>query len=294
MSLEKHHIYNDLSEKLRKELVEKVDGLGKIARFQFNISNPNPDPEKREGPTLWPMMYTLDPLIFNINDPYEKGAQKSKKIGLVKETDGDGKPTKFSRIQVFRRQRGVLELYLENEEDRYKAMYLLLHPKTGGGMFEDKTRNAVVTLIDERKLAKEKTEARSLKVKAMSDAQGLSEEEVMKFAKAMTWDTTLDVGVLKSQIEDLAEYEPEYYMELRNEDGEKAIEYLSVIQDAVDKHVVEFDPSNYCYVWASNKHTIYSLPPDGTKTEKEKFAVWLQNGDDKAKETYKRIKTLVK
>lgn len=294
MSIEKADVFNDITQELRTELEKKVAAFGKVVRFKFKIEQPNPDPEKRDGATIFPMMYTLDPLTFTIIDPYEKGRSRNKRIGLVKTLDKDGKPESFSRIQVFRGQRGVLELYLDREEDKQKAMYLLMHPKVEDGMFQDKERLPVVSVIDEKKHAEEKRTERSLKVKALSAAQGFSDSEVVKFAKAMSWDATQDVEVLRSQVEDLAEYEPDYFMTLVDEDGEKQVEVLADIQSAVDNRIIQFDAVEYKYSWVGNKQVIAVLPPDGEKSEKQKLADYLIGGGDKANETYKKIKALLK
>ena len=87
--LEKVGKFNDLSPKLRSILEEKVKSFGKKVRFKFEIARQNPDPEKKNGAVIYPFLYTLDPIVFDIvdtnEDVKEKGretAQRVKKAGI--------------------------------------------------------------------------------------------------------------------------------------------------------------------------------------------------------------------
>ena len=114
MLLEQVQHFNDLSPKLREELVNKIQAFGKTVRYKFNIANRNPDPSKHNGEFIWPRIYTLDPTVFNITDPYEDraGKQKLKRIALVDGVDDTGKPNRFRKIRVEERYAGELKLNL--------------------------------------------------------------------------------------------------------------------------------------------------------------------------------------
>src|ERR1700753_1069 len=117
--LERRGLYNDLSPELRRKLTERIKSFGNEVTYSFDISHENPDPEKYNGKILWPSIYTLDPLIFDVNDKDEKRDDRSKikKIGLVLSVDRDGNMTDYRRVRVRGEQRGVLRLDLENNPE---------------------------------------------------------------------------------------------------------------------------------------------------------------------------------
>lgn len=294
MQLEQVAHYNDLSEQLRKELRDKVIGFGKTVRYKFDISNQNPDPTKHNGPIIWPTLYTLDPAVFNITDPYEKRERvsRSKKIALVTEVDEKGLPKKFRKIRVFGRNRGVLTLTIEeNNDDFYTAMFLELHPKLADGKFSDKSKKQVITRIDERKHAKEQREIRSARTKAGNVAQTMSEEKMFQFADAMQWESGLDPEVLRNMVEELADTDPVFFNDLV--EGEQ-VEYRSVVKRGLDNNIIAFDPADWKIVWSSNLQPITVLSPGGDKSHIEKLAEWFLIGGDKAKSSYEKLKELIK
>lgn len=287
--------YNDLSPKLRDELTEKIKSFGKNVRYKFNISNPNPDPEKYGGiEIIWPNVYTLDPTVFNINDPYEKreNKQRSKLIALVDGIDEKGLPNKFKKIRIEARFKGILSLDVEDNDDHFNyAMFLELHPKLVGGMFADKTKHQIITRIDERELAKDQRSIRTAKLKALNIAEQMSDKQVVEFADAMIWDSTEDIFLLRNKIEELAENTPEFFNDLVNS---KNVEYQSVIQQALNKKIISFDPAEYKFTWTTNSQTIAILQPVGEKNHVEKMSEWMQTGGQKAEEFYKKLKSLLK
>lgn len=300
MLLEKTGQFNDLSDELRQKLTERINGFGKRVRYRFDISNPNPDPSKHNGTTLWPNVYTLDPTIFSINDPYEKtpGKSKSKRIALVKDTDPEkGHPITFHKIRVEGKFKGLYELNLEDNPDHfYFAMYLELHPKLTGGDFFDKTKRQLITRVDENKLAKEQREERSARSKARTAAETLSPSGVVAFADAMSggnnveWDSTQDEEILRNKIEELAETDPVYFNDLI---GSPAIKYQSLVKQAMNRRLIDFDPATYTFKWSASSQPIAVLSTVEGENEIQKFGSWLIAGGTKADEVYKKLKAMV-
>lgn len=299
--LEKVGQYNDLSPELRKIIEDKVLSFGKVVRFKFDIANENPDPEKKQGQWLWPFLWTLDPVTFNIIDKNEtrEGKQKVKKIGIVEEANNEkfpGEPSKFRRIRVPERNRGVMSFDLTTIEGQDDVAYLLIHPKLDGGMFSDDSKRKLITLIDEKAAATQQRAERTARKLAMDIAEEMSDKDVIAFADAMSggnnveWDSTQDVDVLRNKIEALAENNPEYF---NDKVAGKSVEYQALIKQAMNKKIITFDPAEYKFIWEGNKQIISVLSPVGEKNEIEKFAEILQTGGIKMEETYKKIKSLV-
>jgi hypothetical protein len=293
MSLEQIAHYNNLSFKLREEIVEKLQSFGKRVRYKFDIGNPNPDPAKYNGDIVFPNSYTLDPCLFDILDPYEeKGKPKSKKIALVEETDERGIPNKFGKIRVRASEVGILDLDLtEGSEGWYTAMYLELHPKLLNGKFADPNRHPIVSRIDEVQSASTAKKERTARLKALNVAQDMTDKETYAFADAMLWDSTEDILILRNKVEELADTNPEFFNDLVSG---KTIEYKAAVKKAMNKKVIEFDPAEYKFLWSGNKQTIAMLSPAGDRNEVEKFAEFLQTGGEKADTIYKKIKDLIK
>lgn len=287
--------YNDLSPKLRAEMETKIASFGKKVRYKFNISHPNPDPEKYNGPIVWPQMWTLDPITFRITDPDEDraGKSKSKQIGMVNEVDDKGIPTSFHRVRVHKRHVGIVEFEVDNPHDQMHIMYLELHPKLSGGKFEDKKNSKpIFERIDELKEAKENRERRSSRRKALTAAMGMSEAKVKEFAAAMLWDEHQDTEILRGRIEDLSEEKPELFIDTVES---SAIEYKAAVKRAMDKGVIAYNPAEYKFIYAANQQTIVSLGASVTaQNEVERMAEWLMTNGTKGDEVYKKIKGLSK
>ena len=292
MLLEAVAHYNNLSDKLRAELVEKVSKFGKRVRYKFSIDKDNPDPAKYDGLKIYPNIYTLDPCIFDIIDPYAKaGEPKAKKIAMVNDVDEKGIPNKFKKIRVKAGQKGIIDLELtEGTEDFYTAMYMELHPKLEGGIFQDKSKVAIITRIDDAKQATEERENRKARKIAMDVAEEMDDKAIINFADAMLWDSTEDVGILRNKVEALAESEPVFFNDLVQG---KSVELRAIVKQAVDRKLINFDPAEYKYSWTGNNQTIAMLPPIGDKNEVEKMAEWLLAGGTKADEVLKKIKSLL-
>ncbi len=294
MLLQQEGQFNDLSPKLRQLLEEKISGFGKQVRYRFDISHPNPDPTFHNGKILYPNIYTLDPAVWNITDKYEdrQGKQKSKRIALVDGVDDNGRPNKFRKIRVYERDKGIMRLNLENQEDIDIAMAIELHPKLGGGLYSDPTKKQVISRIDETAAAKVAREERSARSKARRAAEELSAQGVIDFADAMMWDSSGDETVLRNQIEELAETSPEFFNELI---GGKTIEYQATVKQAMDRGHIEYDPAEDKFTYASNKQTIAILNNNLTgKSHVERLAEWMQTGGVKETAVFKKLKELIK
>lgn len=280
--------YNNISEKLREELRKKIEGFGKVARYKFNISHPNPDKTLHSGKAVvWPAIYTLKPTVFTIVDPYDN---QKKTIALYNGLDNDGRP-RFKKIKVSAVAEGNYALDLSDPDNQEIACFLELHPRLVDGRFKDKNKAQMIVRIDEKKLATEKTAERSERLKALTAAQSMSEKEVVEFADAMQWDSTEDVGVLKNRIEEMAEATPKIFNGLQ--EG-KQVEYRAVIKRALDRNIIGFNPAEWKFIWSNNQDTLTVLQQVDGKSEVEQLAEFIMTGGEKGDKIYTRLKSLLK
>jgi hypothetical protein len=296
MSLENFAHFNDISPKLRIELENKVASFGRRVRYKFDISKPNPDPEKYNGDTVYPNMYTLDPTRFTIQDPYENREDKSKtkNIALVESDflDEAGLPTRFKKVKVGGADKSILTLNIEdNRDDFYMAMFLELHPKLKEGKFANRMLFPIFSRIDENAAAKTARSERSERLKALNAAQEMTDADLVDFADAMQWDSAESYDVLRNKIEELADTNPIYFNDLVQS---KAVEYQALIKQAMNKDLISFNHAEYKFVWSGNQQVITALSPTGTGNELQKLSEWMQTSGNKGDDLYKKLKSLVK
>lgn len=289
--------YNDLSKEFRDKINSRLRTYGTIVRYKFSIGNPNPDPLKEDGEIIYPGIYTLDPAKFSLNDKDEKreNVSKQKQIALVDldSLNDKGVPEKFGKIKVNGSGRGFFDLNLSEEgsEDWHKAFLLELHPKHEGGLFQDTSRVAVFSRIDETKQAESNTANRNLRRKALNAVADMDDKAVRQYADAMMWDSTEPITVLRDRIEGEAETAPEMFMNLI--EG-KSVELQALVKRALDKKILAYDPGEAKVSWFNNRQLIATFSPNSDKNVVENMAEWLQTGGKNAEEVLPKIKELLK
>ncbi len=294
--LQREGVWNDLSPKLIEKLENQINSFGKSVRFKFDISNPDPDPEKRAaGAILYPFNYTLDPVTFQINDKYEDrpDKQKMKKVGMAmnpENEDGREIVRQFKRVRISEKEKGIKKFTLDNIEDREMVMYLLLHPKLSGGEFLDKTKRQMITRIDEVSAAKTAMAERSARSKAREIAESMTAIEMETFANAMLWEDVDDEVILKNKIEELAETSPVFFNDLVES---KDLEYQALVKSAINKGIIQYDPAEHKFSYVSNKQVIAIVPESLDKNEVVLLSELLQAGGTKMEEVYKKLKAMV-
>lgn len=292
MLLRETGLFNEISPELREKLEERVRSYGKSVRYKFDIANENPDPTKHDGKVIYPNVFTLDPATFYITDPLEKraGKSKTKRIGLVEQVDEKGVPTKFKKIRVDGKYRGILKLEIQEIAEHFDfAVFLEMHPKLTNGDFVDTSKRQMISRIDEQAAATTQRAERTARLKALNVAQGMSDKELINFADAMLWDSTQDPAILRNEVELLAETTPEFFNDLV--EG-KNVEYQSLVKQCMDKKIIEFNPSEQSFVYSGNKQVISQTTPTSQKNVVEQLSDWLQAGGAKAEEVYKKLKSL--
>lgn len=286
--LEKQGKYNDLSPKLREDLAKAADKAGRYVKYRFAIARKNPDGEHRTGGEyIYPLLYTLTPVTFDIIDPYDK---QRKKIGIVVALKENGANSDdFARIEIREGWQGIYTLDMEKPDDMDKFAYLELHPKLEGGLLRDPNSPAMVARVDDKQRATDAIRLRNVKIDAMFAASNMNHEEVKDFASAMGWDEALDIMILKDQIAELAERDPNFFIDFINDKG---LEHKAVIKRAVDNGILSWVPVENKFIWNSNKQTIAVLERMQGGKELERMSEWIftsKNGE----EVYKRIKAML-
>jgi hypothetical protein len=213
---------------------------------------------------------------------------------LIEESsiNADGLPEKFIKIRVPGASKSILSLNIEeSREDFYLAMFLELHPKLKDGKFAGRNVYHIFSRIDENAAARGARSERSERLKALNVAQAMSDSDLIDFADAMQWDSAENFDVLRNKIEELADTNPVYFNDLVSS---KAVEYQSLIKQAMNKDLISFNYGEYKFTWSGNQQLITVLSPTGSESEIQKLSEWMQTSGNKGDDLYKKLKSLVK
>src|ERR1044072_3985434 len=272
-------VYNNISPKLRESLEKKAQESGRYVKYKFAIAKRNPDTElKTGGEYLYPLRWTLTPITYSITDPFDK---LRKRIGILKELKEYGAQSdKFKRVVLDEQFAGVLTLDIENQEDQDAFMFFEMHPKLEGGDFRDKNEMAIFRRIDDVKEAKTSLTARENRANAMFVASQMSAQEIKDFACAMGWNEHEDISIIRDKVMELADKDPDWF---KNFIDNKSIEYRAVIKRAMDNNIINWQPVENKFVWASNNQTIAVLDRCEDGKVLERMSDWLitsKNGQE--------------
>lgn len=280
--------FNRLSPDLRKEIETKGDKAGRYVKYRFDIARLNPDGQQTTGGQyIYPLLYTLTPVTFEIIDPYDKGR---KRIGLVRDLKEHGaSEDSFHRISIKEGWQGIYTIDMEKPHDRDVFAFLELHPKMQNGRFRDFNAPGIVTRIDEVAEATTLSRLRNVKVEAMFVASSFNAQQVRDFAAAMNWNESDDLVILKNRIEAIAESDPVFFKEFIDS---KNIEYRAVLKRAMDKNIIAYLPVESKFVWVSNGQPIAVLERVEGGKYLDRMCDWVLTSKN-GMEVFQRIKGLL-
>lgn len=289
--LEKVDKINDLSDGLRAYLQKEWDKLPDRIVYKFNIHHDNPDPEKYNGPILWPSVFKLPQVRFSMVDPFSE-PKRQIHVGMVKEVDDKGVPNRFDKIAVKGSERGVVVLRKASFEDQNRFAYMELHPRHGGNKWRDKEQLPIFHRVDEEKEAGQKRATRAVRITAMSVAESLKDYEVKNFAAALNWDENEPMTLLRDKLETLAEDDAQFFTDLFNTGN---LEYRYTVKRAVVNHIIAYVPTESKFIWVTNQQTIATLPFEEAagKDEVQRMGEWMATSGKVGEEVYKKLKVLL-
>lgn len=281
--------YNNLSPELRARINKDREIVGDTVKYKFYIAKKNPDGQRlAAGEYLYPAVYTLSPVTYNILDP---GDKIYKLIGMATGITkyGEAEEVTMARVSVTERQAGILTLDLKTMEHAAAFEYLQMHPKFEGGMFRDKNIPAMFARVDDLKEARTKLKQRELRSTALQFATRMQEKDVRDFAAAMNWNELEDLDMLRDKLTDLADKDPVFFQKFIDD---PLLESKAVVRRALDANIIAWIPVENKFVWVSNGTTIAMLERGEGDEYMDKMAHWFRahkNGD----EVYKKMKQLL-
>jgi hypothetical protein len=128
--------------------------------------------------------------------------------------------------------------------------------------------------------AKVSLTARENRANAMFVASQMTEQEVKDFASAMGWDEHQDIHIMRDKIMQDADNDPDWFKSFIDN---KSIEYRAVIKRAMDNNIIQWQPVENKFVWASNNQPIAILDRCEDGKVLERMSDWIstsKNGQE--------------
>jgi hypothetical protein len=196
----------------------------------------------------------------------------------------------FRRIVLDEQYRGILTLDMEHQPDQDAFMFLEMHPKLEGGKFRDNNEMAVFSRIDDLKEAKTALTSKQNRANAMFVATQMTAAEVKDFACAMGWSETDELEIIRNNILEIADNDPEWFKNFLNN---KSLEYRAVVKRAMDNNLIAWQPVESKFVWVSNGQTIATLDRVENNKVLDRMSDWIVSSKN-GHEVYNKLKAMLK
>lgn len=118
--------------------------------------------------------------------------------------------------------------------------------------------------INEAKKAKEIRGNRANMLKAFKLVFEMNEVRKREFAASMGWDQNADLDVISNKIEQLAEDDPQEFM---NRYGDETRDIKASVKQALDENIVKYDVQKRKFVWTADNETLYATPQEVSPDE---------------------------
>lgn len=232
-------LYNDLS----PELIEKTKlKSGQTAVYKVAGIQRNPmDPEKWAIPAARNVPIT--------DEIWDEGKQEFVPIGAVRSVSPDGTHS-FHEIYFYASQFGHMILYGGRASDQEIHSYLTLCNYNGSNPNRDPSKEIIFELVDEGAKSEKERRSRNLKREALNAAADLSADEIRNFTAALGQDDTSKIEILRNNLEDMADNDPQGFLDLINN---KQAAMKATINRALNKGVINFDAEQSRFTWPNGE-----------------------------------------
>lgn len=247
--MKKTELYNQLSEKLVKSTMLKP---GKSVTYRLtNIQKSSLDPTRLAIPAAKNV-----PATDTIFDE-DKGEYVD--IAAVRAVDGQGNHT-FHEIFFYSNMAGHMILQGGRAVDQEIHSYLSLCDYNASKPNRDTSKEAIFELVDEEAKAEKESRTRNIRREALNAAADMSAEDVKTYAAAMGKDDTKAVSVLRNELEEMADTNPQDFLNLINN---KQAVVTATVNRAIKKGVILFNQEQSRFEWP-NKEVILVVARTGS------------------------------
>jgi hypothetical protein len=247
--MKKTELYNQLSDKLVKSTMLKP---GQSVTYRLtNIQKSSLDPTRLAIPAAKNV-----PATDTIFDE-EKGEYVD--IAAVRAVDGQGNHT-FHEIFFYSNMAGHMILQGGRAVDQEIHSYLSLCDYNASKPNRDTSKDAIFELVDEEAKAEKESRTRNIRREALNAAADMSAEDVKTYAAAMGKDDTKAVSVLRNELEEMADTNPQDFLNLINN---KQAVVTATVNRAIKKGVILFNQEQSRFEWP-NKEVILVVARTGS------------------------------
>ncbi len=209
-------------------------------------------------------------------------------IACVNRVGAKGKVT-FHDLNLTKEAGGCITLIGGTIAHQQKYEYLMLSNFRKNNPERDTDFPALYELVDPEAMSKTRRASRSLRLKAMDYADGMSEDEVFTFAGANGWKTTDSIAMLRDQVENYAETNPDVFLKVAS-NRHNIIK--ADIQSALDNGILVWDKVKSQFTWRTNGQLITSVPRSSKGTEIDGMLSFIINTEH-GESVYTELKTLI-
>lgn len=209
-------------------------------------------------------------------------------IACISRIGSKGQPL-FHDLFLMKEAAGCITLVGGSMSDQQKYEYLMLSNYRLNNPDRDDSFPALYELVDPEAQSKVRRAARTLKLKAMDYADGMTDEDIMTFAGANGWKTDGSLAVLRDQVEAYAEANPEIFLKVAS-NRHNVIK--ADIKLAIDNGIINWDKVKSQFTWANNGQLITSIPRSSKGTEIDGMLSFIINTEH-GESVYSEIKTLL-
>lgn len=242
--MRKTNLYNGVSESLVKKTMLKP-GEQVVYRL-YNMQKNPMNPEKIAIPSAKNV-----PPVDTIWDE-EKGEYVD--IACIKSVDAQGNHN-FQEIFFYGNMAGHLILQGGRAFDQEIHTYLTLCDYNASKPNRDTTKEIIFERVDEEVKAEKESRTRNIRREALNAAADLTPEEVKDYAAALGKDDSKPVKVLRNELEEMADSQPEDFMSLINN---KQAVMKATINRALKKNFLVFNEEQSRFEWP-NKEAILTV-----------------------------------
>jgi ribosomal protein L20 len=237
--MKKTKLFNDVSPELIAKSKLKP---GEQVVYRVTGIQPNPfDPNKWAIPAAKNV-----PPTDQIWDPIK---QDYIDIAAVRSVSPDGNHT-FHDIYFFGNLGGHMILVGGRAADQEIHSYLTICNYNGSNPNRDPSKEIYFELVDEAAKSEKERKTRNIKREALNAAADLSAEEVRTYIAALGQDDTAKVEVLRNRLEEMADHDPESFMDLINN---KQAVMKATINRALNKGIINFDSEQSKFTWPNGE-----------------------------------------
>jgi hypothetical protein len=269
-------LFNSLSKKILEPTKLKP---GQRATYRLvNIAPAPMDPSRMAIPT-----YKNVPPIDQI---WDKEKDEYVDIAAVKSSDAEGNHT-FHEILFTRANAGHLILVGGRAIDQEIHSYLSICNYNGSNPNRDTSKEIIFEEVNEEAKAEVEQKKRNLRREALNAAADLGQDEVKNFAAALGKDDSRPVAVLRNELEELADKDPQAFLDLI---GNKQAVMKATINRSLSKGIIIFNEEQSRWEWP-NKEAILTVAR-GTEAVEELVSFCVSSA--KGEKVYQTIQSKAK